>query len=191
MPRAFRRTSSAKKWVRGFDWDGARFATVQNMGVQAWDIARWPSDDVDPATGLLIQPKTLVKTLLSLASETSAIANGTDYQFFFGVIALDMYQGVVAPTALPDVTNAALDWILWVSAGNLNITGAPANQFAGFNTQTEQGMNTFSSQRKLPPGRGIIWTATMLGPAGSSWSLVGALRMGLKGAVTAPGLGGN
>lgn len=192
MRRAFRPTSTAKRWVRGFDWDGARFATLQNTGVQAWDIARWPADDVDPATGLLISPKTIVKTLLSLQMETSAVANATDWQFFFGVMAIDAYQGVIAPTALPDVTNAALDWMAWISAGALNISGAATNYITQFNAQAgDQGMLEFSSQRKLPPGRAIIWTATMLGPVGSSWSIVGALRMGLKGAVTAAGLGGN
>jgi len=181
-------------WVRGFDWDSTAGAvTTISPGTTAFDWARWTSDHQDPAQNdLHIAPKTLVKTLLALQSETSAIASGADWQCFFGLITADSFDpGSFGGPDVPDASVGTHDWIAWLSWGAVNKQAGAVPYTTQFNANGGgHGMLEYSSQRRLPPNRGILWVFQYAGPGGTTASATFAIRMGLKGDVTAPGLGG-
>jgi len=189
--RARSRQRVPSSWRRGFDWDSATSDGFLGANVLSYDWARVPSDFVDPLTGQHIAPKTLSKTLLSHSITTSPLASGTVGTFWFGLIAWDGPDGA-PPTSfldLPDVTNGSYDWIHWNPVHAVNASGLPLF-FQGPQPGADGGTLEFSSQRKLPPGKGLLWLALWQGPVGTSVGFSFTYRFGLKGDVTAVGLGG-
>jgi len=111
-----------------------------------------------------------------------------------------LYQGIIAwqstgapPSGadIPDPSYGSYDWIAWLPATANNVSGATAFidfQFGGNGQQS--GPLEISSQRKLPPSVGILYVVSYAGSVSSVCWLTADFRMGLKGDVTTPGLGG-
>jgi len=191
-----KRRSIPKNWKRGFDWDG--YST--QIGVSsATDFAdadwmRVPSEALDPLSGTPdypIAPKTLIKTNFYMSAATSVVQSGTSLQLDFGIIAWDGIDALV-PTEIPDASNPALDWVLWGTLRNFNVSGSALFYQNNFANASDIGGLTSSAMRKLPPNRGLLFCYhfTTSAIAGVTFSMSVAARMGLKGDVTAVGLGG-
>lgn len=180
------------RWARGFDWDAAVNDVNMAPSFTSFDWLRVPSDSADPLQNdEVILPKTLVKTLLWCHGGANIIPNGQVWNAWFGIIAWDGPDGNAPPaTGIPDVTNGALDWILWLPMSARNATGGAINYTLQFLTSSQTGGLYSDAQRKLPPSKGLLWVLSYTGPVGSTFSFTFTARMGLKGDVTAKGLGG-
>jgi len=177
---------------RGFDWDAAYPLFALTPGGAAFDWLRIPSDNIDPLQDDRdILPKTLIKTLISFGVGTTTVTNGTNGTLYFGIIAWDGRNGDPPANILdtPDPTNGAYDWIIWLPIAFANTSGSSLFYQNTTLNCSESGVISSSAQRKLPPGKGLLWCAFWDSPNGNV-QFNGAIRMGLKGDFTAPGLGG-
>jgi len=194
---ARRRASVPRNWRRGFDWDSATFAPqILLSGQTFYDWVRIPSDNFDPLVPDptdRVPPKTLVKTLVYPHISVAPLTGGDSFQAWLGLIAWDGADGN-APVAadVPDVTNGAYDWLLWLPMAGANVIAAGSTIFNNdFQGSSYIGGLYTDAQRKLPPGRGLLAIFAFAGPAGGFCNYSLSVRMGLKGDVTAVGLGGS
>lgn len=189
--RALRRGSN---WVRGFDWDFAVLGGLIGPNSSTFDWVRVPSDNPDPISEAYVGPKTLTRHLVYPFVQIQGLtAPPVRPWFVFGLITWDGDPNLTSFVELPDVTNGALDWIHWVMmpVGYTGGGGAGDAWYSTFQYGTEQGCLDFKAQRKLPPGRGLLACFGFVdAPVGSTCLFNIGYRLGLKGDVTAPGLGG-
>lgn len=190
---ARRRFVTNRKWVRGFDWDAATFGYNGAAGTTFYGVLRVASDAPDPTQNdLNMHPKTLVKMLIALQHQSAGVANNAQWQSFFGIIPIDAYQADdINGADVPDPSLGSYDWMAWITWGATNVAGSTQTYTTQFNANGGGGgMLEIKSQRKLPPGRALLWVGATVCTTAINFSLTGAVRLGLKGDVTAPGLGG-
>lgn len=190
MRRTMRR-SAPSNWRRGFDWDGWLSGPIElNPGDFYAQWLRFPSDGVDPTQPTIgaIGAKTLVNTRLffTFTINPSDVA-GEANRLMMGVITFDWADPTTMPNfaQAPDPFVGSYDWIIW------NPTGSTAGFVGEFFTLTtsaqDDGCLQSKAMRKLPPGRGVLFVMAYEGV-----QIVrgfASARLGLKGDVTAVGLG--
>jgi len=189
-----RRQATPRNWRRGFDWDSAHpIASGGTSGMRGADWLRVPSDNVDPISGLFVAPKTLVKTLLWPHILITGMGSGNHVDFYLGVCAWDGPDGNPPAVAnCPAAENGSFDWIFWLPIGVTNTGGVYADWNNNFQNASQTGGVFSDAQRKLPPGTGLLWVISAFPASGNpSFSFSLPARMGLKGDVTAVGLGGS
>jgi len=188
-----RRSTTRSKWSRGFDWDAASFTVDLQPGEIFCDWARVPSGSTDPlANDLFIRAKTLVKTLVYPHINGPVTPANDSFEFYMGLIAWDG-PDATPPSQFPLPSNGAVDWLWWLPAGAFNPPGFSTVVWNNnFQDASYTGGLYSSAMRKLPESKGIALVMHYVaGPSGATGHIGVSvqLRMGLKGDVTAAGLG--
>jgi len=188
------RRAVPSNWRRGFDWDSVTYGVSLPPFATVMDWARVPSDTTDPISGTYILPKTLVKTLLTFDAATETVGANYFGRFILGMIAWDSSNGN-PPTSLvdfPDPTNGSAEWVFWLPQNLTAINAGLSFQLGGNGAgPSDGGVIEISAQRKLPPGTGLLWVAYYeSNQPGVDLAFQFTMRLGLKGDVTAVGLGG-
>lgn len=188
------RRGNGSRWARGFDWDWAQVTgLIPALGGYASAWIRTPSDQQDVfGSGAFILPKTLTRSLIYPFAQIQGLTAPPLWTtFYLGLIATD--GDGASPPPIVDPVNGAHDWIAYIAmpVGYTGGGGTGDAWYSTFQYGTEQGCLDFSSQRKLPPGRGIAaYFGCGGGSAGSTCLFNVTFRIGLKGDVSAAGLGG-
>lgn len=186
------RVRTRRNWVRGFDWDGFDIRNAVGADGTWGEWIRVPSDSVDPLDGLFRPPKTLTRLLLYPFFYVEGLSAPPAYATAYIGIRAWSVNSLSISSDFPDPYNAADDWIAYLVMPIVRVTSAASQDwYSTWMFGTERGCIDIKSQRKLPPGVGISLSVGFEGPTGASLYTNFIARVGLKGDVTAPGLGGS